>query len=133
MLTNFKVPYFQPIISVIGIFKWLRDLMGRWSGSDLILARLIDIEDWDMSTDATIVRSYGDNLDEKRITEVNVILRNDNGDLRYQAVGQKDGLDSVTWDSNDIIVTRAVGGVFDTADFDDTSISRGVIKVWYTT
>lgn len=133
MLTNFRVPIFQPKIDVAGLFEWFKDFMGRWSGSDLIKNRLIDIGTWDMDATVSITKSLGRDISFNSIVGVHLMIRDDAGSTRFDASLIKDGIDKIEVNSTDVILTRTTGGFFDTTDFDDTSISRGTILILYTT
>ncbi len=133
MLMNFKVPFFQPQITTIGLFEWFRDFMGRWSGSDLIKARVVHIDTWNMDTTNSITRDFGKEITLGQIVGITVSITNDTQDKRYDPSLVENGFTEARVEGTDVILIRKTGGFFDNADFNSTTISRGDIIIWYTT
>ncbi len=130
ILTNFKVPYFQPTLDKDGIFLWFRAFYGRWSGEDLLKTRVVPIGEWDMDSTDTVIIPFGSNLNFQTIIHMSVIVNNDSQD---QKVVGLTGIDSLFADSGNINISRSIGGIFDNAGFSDISINRGDISIWFST
>lgn len=137
-MPNFKIPYFQPAITTNDMFLWFRDFFGRWSGDTLLKTRVIDLPGWDMVTDQQIQVPYGDDIQLNRIVAVKVTIINDDQDEIFDSnMNGSDpsftGLQQISWDEDVVTILNRANGFFDDANFDDDTISRGYLTIWYTT
>ena len=130
----FRVPY---IPNIEGIYEFLRSIYTRLGGSVLTKCFVVEIGDWDMSTDATKTVEYKQTLDDinyKSVLNVSVQIYNDDKTKSY--FSGTDDFDSIYVDSTTKNVTITRGSFFDSTDFNLTSSgdatfkSRGRIILW---
>ena len=130
----FRVPY---IANIDGIYEFLRSIYTRLGGSVLTKCFVVEIGDWDMSTDATKNVEYKQTLDDinyKSVLNVSVQIYNDDKTKSY--FSGTDDFDSIYVDSTTKNVTITRGSFFNSTDFNLTSSgdatfkSRGRIILW---
>ena len=110
-----------------------RDETGITKYIDRTGVRYISIGDWNMNTTGDILISLGADWD--KIRSIDVIIKQDSsggsfplmGD--YGGVGSADGTYSIT--GQNLHLFRRTGGLFDSADFEDTDYNRGFITAQY--
>ena len=93
----FRVPY---IANIDGIYEFLRSIYTRLGGSVLTKSFVVEIGDWDMSTDATKNVEYKQTLDDinyKSVLNVSVQIYNDDKTKSY--FSGTDDFDSIYVDS----------------------------------
>jgi hypothetical protein len=106
-------------------------------GGVKLTTKLVEIGDWNMFTTDSVNVAHGVS-DFKTIRAIEVVIKNDNNDVYYK-------LDSVagasppvlqggvgSWGTTNVTLIRAVGGVFQTTDYNATTYNRGIIYITYT-
>ena len=132
---TFNYPDFIHISEVPDMLHYFREIYGRAARSSLLVYRVYDIGSWDMEADDSITIPLGDDLnleDFKRGTSIQVMISNDDETTLYDASLGSDFVRGEV-NSTDIILTRTIGGFFDTPDFNDISINRGKVTLCLTT
>lgn len=133
MLENFKIPFYTGVNQVDAMNRFFVSLFGRWSMSDLVLKRAIEIGDLNMQATSSVTIPYGDDLKLERITDVSVAIINDAGDKVYIA-GLKPDITVDEISDTDVVISWDSGGFFDSPDFSSTDIkSRGIVTLSYLT
>ena len=97
-------------------------------GGTHLKCKVIDIDDWNMDSTASVDVAHG--LTFSTIREVRVSIRHDNGTNLYDIIlNGTDGTFVV--DATNVTLTRTAAGTFDSANFDSTSFNRGWVKIFY--
>lgn len=130
---SFKIPFFQPRATVESMHEWFRDFMGRWSGSDLIKARVVPIVIWDMVSTSSVTLDIGSDISLNQIVGIQVSIVNDSQDKRYDPSLVSDSFDEARVEGTDVILARKTGGFFDDANFSGATTSRGDVVICYMT
>jgi hypothetical protein len=116
-------------------------------GGNALKCKVIDIGDWDMSSDSSVSVAHG--VTAGNIRFIAGVIRNDAGDAyftighSYKGSGASSGDTplvfgsdftgaSPPYTSTTIFISRFTTGFFDSADFNATSYNRGWITIWYT-
>ena len=90
-----------------------------------------------MDTNVVIQIAHGIS-DHTKIRVVNVAIRTDTGPgqiftsfivVDYDLGGTH--IDKINWNANNIRLDRTTGGYFDGSEYNDGSINRGYITIWY--
>ena len=106
------------------------------ASGELVRCRRYDIGPWDMDADGTIEVAW-DWPDLSKIVSIEVMIKSDDGILmvplcgltQYATGSVRGGIGSARQTFIDLF--RVTGGSFDSVNFNDTSINRGYIYVWY--
>lgn len=135
---SYRVPQFNPVESVSGLFVFFSNIFTRWSNSHLILHEVLDIPAWNMASTASIDITYPVNFDYKRVIGFQVAIFNDDDSKVYSGLvggtGTNGGLNSIEIDANNVTIVRKSGGIFDSVDFNDgTKTVRGKLTLCFTT
>lgn len=128
----YKIPPFQNIVNLESLVSYLREIYYRKAQSDLIKAQVVSIPVWNMQTTASISVPYDTSIKVRRFVGFDAGIIPDDESEAIGAAANED-ITSIKVDGSDIIITRRTGGVFDSAAFSSTAISRGNIILWYTT
>lgn len=99
------------------------------AGSIELKIKVITIGDWNMDADANKTVAHGLTLAD--IRQIYVLIRNDNNDSYYPSDYGNDNNASFYADSDEILMNRLIGGIFDGINFNSTSYNRGWITIWY--
>jgi len=135
MLRNFKIPFFAGINDFNSMKNYMESLFSRWSPSDLIKFAVIDIGDhtaWDMDITDSITIPFGNDIKLDAIIATWVMIRSDDLLTKYDASLVGNDITAKTTSSG-VVITRKAGGLFDSSEFNDTSISRGEVTICYLT
>ena len=129
---TFKIPTFTRRTDALSIWNYFNELVSRWSKSDLLKSFDINLPVWDMDTTDSINILLPVGINVNTIRDITLLINNDDSSTIYFPGLIKDGIESVTINVpiSEITLSRVVGGVFDSTDFNDTSISRGKIIIW---
>ena len=108
-------------------------------GGNNLIAKVIEIGDWDMNAAASHNVSHGIGASYKNIRSVSVIIRDDDDTNYYklervQSNGVIDG-GVGRIEGTLIVLERFTGGFFDSSTFDDVggvAGNRGWVTIWYT-
>ena len=137
---SFKIPVFnvpKRQEDNANLFSFFSNIFGRWSGSELILERALSIGTWDVPTTSSVSINYkrtNATFSFKVIRSLQVVILNDAEDTFYDVSLCANALASVTWNTTNITLTKAAGGIFDNAGFNSTTITtRGYVIVRYVT
>lgn len=134
MSTNFRIPYFTIPSTAEAIYGWLSPLFNRWAGSALLKTAFIDLPGWNMDTTGSITVAYDPSVTFKRIAGIKIEIFNDSmTQLIDASFGGGISLVYSESTSSNIIITRLLAGMFDNTNFDDDTISRGQVTIWFTT
>ena len=131
---NFKIPNIvNYLINPESTFRFFREYFGRIYGSDLIKHVVFEFSGWDMDTVSSFSVPYPSELSYKKITSIDLMIYSDNGVSSYDS--RYSGITSVSVQSSDslIVISRSIGGLFDSSDFSSTSVTRGEIRLSCTT
>jgi hypothetical protein len=105
------------------------------SGAGTVRKKIIEIGDWDMNSFTDIGVEHG-MADTSKIRSISALIRNNAGTVMKPlnsvktATGELNG-GVVGRNGIFIDLTRVVGGVFDSTDYDSTSYNRGWIVIEY--
>jgi len=105
--------------------------VGIESSTPALLTKVIEIGDWNMDTDGSILvtNPIGD---KDKIRNIEVMIRPDVGVfLQFNYKLDRDGAGFIDVGSTNIVLARTGAGLFDSADFDSTSYNRGWIALTY--
>ena len=128
----YKIPPFQNIVNLGALISYLREIYYRQAQSDLMKAQVIPIGIWNMDTTPSISVPYDTSIKLRRFVGADVgIIPDDESEVLFGSANED--ITSIKLDGSDIVITRRTGGVFDSAAFSSTAISRGDIVLWYTT
>lgn len=94
--------------------------------------KIINMGDWNMDSTASLAVAHG--LTLANIVAVSAMIRNDADTVHYPLTrNNSNGDGSVnTIDVTNVNMTRKVGGVYDSVNFDSTSFNRGWVFVVHT-
>lgn len=105
----------------------------------VLKTKVIQIGDWNMDNDVTVVLAHG-LADYKKIRSLSAVIRDDS-DVGYHNIARTniDGTNSLQGmvrginlaNTAQIVVSRATSGFFDSTDFDATSYNRGWVTIVY--
>ena len=113
--------------------------LGQSSTASVVVMRckIIEIGGWNMDTD--LVKEVAHEMpDHTKIRVVNVAIRTDTGPGQtitgfivpdFDLGGTH--IDKISWNAINIRLDRITGGFFDGAEYDDDSINRGYVTIWY--
>jgi hypothetical protein len=105
----------------------MNSIVDQGGGTHLKLA-VLDIDDWNMDSTASVDVAH--ELTLSTIRSIEVTIRDDTGaEIRDLVRTGPDGYFSA--DATNVTLTRAVGGAFDSASYDSTSYNRGWISIIY--
>ena len=114
------------------VADWLNDVNNAVYPLSGMATKILDIGDWDMTTDASTVVSHG--LDSRKIRTVIASIRDDDAGDTYDLITIDTSETTpygIRWDALEISLFRGQGGVFDTVAFDSTSYNRGWVTIQY--
>ena len=100
--------------------------------ANTIKTKIMDIDDWNMDTVASVNVAHG--LTLANIRSVSVLIRDDVGSNVYSLEYDSgfNGLDGThSLSATNVILARFGGGWFDSSSFDSTSYNRGWITITY--
>jgi len=109
-----------------------------WVSDDgsLMHCRKIEIGSWNMDSAVSKTVSWGFTLDPAKLVSIAVVVFSDDGLTRqplnrFQNVPDPSLVSGgiSTYTQLSVVLYRRTGGVFDTAEYDDTAINRGYITV----
>ena len=95
--------------------------------------KVVEIGSWDMNATDFVSIKHG--LTTSSIRMVQAIVKHDVSNLYYpiELWDTIAGVAGGSWSISalNIVVARTAASFFDSADFDDTTINRGYITIWY--
>jgi hypothetical protein len=96
-----------------------------------IKTKVLQIGVWDMDTDA--VKSVAHGLVYSQIRSVSVFINKDFSSEHFQFVDDFAalGYSPLKWDSNNVVMERTDGGIWDNTSYNATSINRGFVVIQY--
>jgi hypothetical protein len=104
------------------------------SGTANLKVKVIEIGDWNMDATAQVTIAHGI-ADFTKIRSLSAIVRTDADSAYYNLVngeiGASSGNTQIQAQSTNVLLARAVGGIFDSTSFDSTAFNRGWITVVY--
>ena len=86
-----------------------------------------------MDTTAQVVKNLPSNLDPTKVADMRAIIYDDNtiGNRNIYQI-EFSGTIEVAEATNQVGITRFNGGIFDSTNFNDTTVNRGYLKITYT-
>jgi len=110
------------------------------SGSPQLKVQIFDIGVWDMDTTLEKIVYFTSNITSQNVRSISIMIRSDNYDLSpfcnsvdsvspaYEVSGF---IDHMGLEENQIELERNPSGVFDSTLYNDGSMNRGFVTIWY--
>lgn len=99
---------------------------------------IINIGPWNMDASDSVNVPNSLNINHNAIVDAVAIIHNDNSNLRAMRLDAIDvtlagNISGMIQDlrSDIFVLYRVVGGQFDSTDYDDPTLDRGYIMIWY--
>lgn len=99
------------------------------SSGDYFLEKTIDIGDWNMDSTLNVTVAHGI-ADFNKIRVCEVMIRDDANSQLYPVSNYSDDIGLGVLSAN-VSISRTIGGLFDSTDFNSTSFNRGFIYLKY--